>query len=529
MRSLISRAEPSDLGPKLDAVRTLSELGEGRIPETEVIDARNLAARADERLGLGSGFTVVALAGATGSGKSSLFNALAGSDVSRVGVRRPTTAQTSAAVWGQDPADQVLDWLDVERRHRVSSDGADGLVLLDLPDHDSTTASHRAEVDRILELADLFIWVVDPQKYADGLLHELYLRPLSHHAPGTLVVLNHADRLSQAEREQCVSDLHRLLEEDGLDGTRVVTTSAVTGLGLDELRTSINERVEQKRAAVQRLLADIHAVAKRYEPFCRGASPKGVSGPRRDALLDALADAAGAETVVDAAARSYRREAGLATGWAVTRWARRLRPDPLARLHLGRGTGGRTSNPPVSDLRRARVETGVRAVSAGASSHLPDPWPQVVRDQAAGSTDDLLEDLDRAIGRAEVQPARRPRWWAMGAWVQRFFLLGVIAGFVWLSLLFAFQWFQIPEPATPEVRSVPLPTLLFFGGLLLGFLSAVLFGLLARIGAARIRSRVRRSIALEVDGVAQRHVIEPIERELEVFRELCNAVEKARR
>ena len=50
----------------------------------------------------------MALAGATGTGKSSLFNALVGAPVSQVGVTRPTTSQITAAVWGAEPATPLL-------------------------------------------------------------------------------------------------------------------------------------------------------------------------------------------------------------------------------------------------------------------------------------------------------------------------------------------------------------------------------------------------------------------------------------
>ena len=52
-----------------------------------------------------------------------------------------------------------------------------GVVLLDLPDHDSTEVSHHLEVDRLIELADLMVWVLDPQKYADAAIHDRYLAP----------------------------------------------------------------------------------------------------------------------------------------------------------------------------------------------------------------------------------------------------------------------------------------------------------------------------------------------------------------
>ena len=74
--------------------------GTGRLADERLAPAREVARRAGERLRLSGSHTVVALAGATGSGKSSLFNALAGVDLSAVGVRRPTTGVAHAVIWG---------------------------------------------------------------------------------------------------------------------------------------------------------------------------------------------------------------------------------------------------------------------------------------------------------------------------------------------------------------------------------------------------------------------------------------------
>src|SRR5690606_41369104 len=51
-------------------------------------------------------------------------------------------------------------------------DGLSGLVLLDLPDFDSVERGYAAEVERLLRMVDVVVWVVDPQKYADHVLHE---------------------------------------------------------------------------------------------------------------------------------------------------------------------------------------------------------------------------------------------------------------------------------------------------------------------------------------------------------------------
>ena len=89
-----------------------------------------------------------------------------------------------------------MDWLDVLRRHHMGSEDAlDGLVLLDLPDHDSVRIEHRLEVDRLVEMVDMIVWVVDPQKYADAALHTRYLTPLASHSEVMTVVLNQVDRL----------------------------------------------------------------------------------------------------------------------------------------------------------------------------------------------------------------------------------------------------------------------------------------------------------------------------------------------
>ena len=186
------------LDRRLAALREAAELADGRLEEADVAAARAVVDRAGTRLGLGLESTVVALAGPTGVGKSQLFNVLAGSELAVVGRRRPTTASGQAAVWG-DGGDALLDWLEISRRHRLDADGLAGLVLLDLPDFDSIQASHRLEAERIVALADLVLWVVEPQKYADASLHDRYLRPLATHSEAMAVVLNQADLLEPAD------------------------------------------------------------------------------------------------------------------------------------------------------------------------------------------------------------------------------------------------------------------------------------------------------------------------------------------
>nr|MBA2476380.1 50S ribosome-binding GTPase [Actinomycetota bacterium] len=257
------------LDRRLTALAEAVELAAGRLDPERVEAAGAIVRRAGQRLGLDLEATVVALAGPTGAGKSSLFNALAGAELAQSGRRRPTTSTATAAVWG-DVGGALLDWLEVPRRHGVDGGGLQGLVLLDLPDFDSVEESHRLEVERVIELADLVVWVVDPQKYADAALHDRYLRPLAAYGETMLVALNQADLLEPAALASCRSDLQALLREDGLPRVPVLLVSARTGEGLDELRRALAERVARREAAVARLGADVSSAAASLAADCGG-------------------------------------------------------------------------------------------------------------------------------------------------------------------------------------------------------------------------------------------------------------------
>src|SRR5262249_48936441 len=145
-----------------------------------------------------------------------------------------------------------------------------GLILLDLPDHDSVVASSSAAVDRIAVLADMLIWVLDPQKYADAAVHNRYLVPLARHAGVFTVVLNQIDLLTEEEAADCAEDLGRLLEPEGLDDAWLHAVSARTGAGLDELRGLLAEAVSASRAASERITADIDSLLARYGEYAAG-------------------------------------------------------------------------------------------------------------------------------------------------------------------------------------------------------------------------------------------------------------------
>jgi GTP-binding protein EngB required for normal cell division len=274
------------LSARLASLTELTKIGFGRAGtdgfSTELLtEAELLLRRSGERMRMSSSHTVVALAGGTGSGKSTLFNALSGANFSPAGVTRPTTKHSHACVWGVEGAAPLLDWLGVQRRHRYARASAldegeatlNGLLLLDLPDHDSVVTGSAALVDRLVKMADMLVWVLDPLKYADASVHRRYLVPLAGHAAVTSIVLNKVDTLSADQAADCESDLRRLLEAEGLAETKVLVTSATTGAGLGELRRMLAGAVAARQAATDRIAADVDALLERFAVYAGDRVP----------------------------------------------------------------------------------------------------------------------------------------------------------------------------------------------------------------------------------------------------------------
>ncbi|HLM05356.1 MAG TPA: GTPase [Blastococcus sp.] len=521
------------LADRLAALREAVEVADGRLEVPEVGRARALLAKAGARAALGDA-TVVALAGATGSGKSTLFNALSGGEVSTPGVRRPTTGVAHATVWGEDGADPLLDWLEVPRRHRHEPEPAlDGLVLLDLPDHDSVKLEHRLEVDRLVGLVDVLAWVLDPEKYADAAVHDRYLAPLAGHAGVLLVVLNQVDRLDAAAEAACLADLRALLDREGLGAVPVLAVSARTGRGVAELRGELARRVTARRAATDRLAADVRgaAAALAEHAAADGAAPLGRRERERvvEDLGDALAAAAGVHAVTAAVERSAHRDGIARTGWPLVRWTRKLRPDPLERLHLG-DDRARTSLPPAGPAELAGVTTAVRRAREVVGEGLPQAWRDDLRRTAEVTEADLADRLDRAVAGTDLGPDRVPLWQRAVGGLQWLLAAVALAGALWLLVLVVLGFFQLDDVVPlPRVEGLPLPTLLVAGGLLAGLLLAVVSRPLVALRARRRARAAERRLRAAVDVVAEEDVLEPmaeVRADADRFR---SAVDRARK
>ena len=248
--------------------------GEGRVPETVLLDAAETLERLSQRRELSTEHTVIGFFGATGSGKSTLFNAIAGQNIALSAPTRPTTSTVQAAIWEAEGSEELLDWLGIDKRvypqtQALATEGettegneaggnnkatgnnksaggvaapnavtepapglfnrirravggrgemrtrTGGLILLDMPDFDSVTTTNRDLAARMMRYVDVLVWVVDPQKYADAVIHRDFMVPLAASGAQALCVLNQADKLAPAEVPAVLASLTRLLQAEG--------------------------------------------------------------------------------------------------------------------------------------------------------------------------------------------------------------------------------------------------------------------------------------------------------------------------
>ncbi|MCL2303953.1 MAG: 50S ribosome-binding GTPase [Planctomycetaceae bacterium] len=140
---------------------------------------------------------IVAFLGGTGTGKSTLVNALLGERIVREGKQRPTTDQPilvcrpeiNPADWGIDVSDLTVEKHDLPALNRM--------VLIDCPDPDTTEDENRrlsnlARLRNVLPLCDILVVTGTQQKYRSRKVAD----ELADAAPGArlIFVQTHADR-----------------------------------------------------------------------------------------------------------------------------------------------------------------------------------------------------------------------------------------------------------------------------------------------------------------------------------------------
>lgn len=566
--------------------------GEGRVPETVLLDAAATLERLSQRRELSTEHTVIGFFGATGSGKSTLFNAIAGQNIALSAPTRPTTSSVQAAIWEAEGSEELLDWLGIDKRvypqtQALAAEGeategneatggvaapnavtepapglfnrirraiggrgemrtrTGGLILLDMPDFDSVTTTNRDLAARMMRYVDVLVWVVDPQKYADAVIHRDFMVPLAASGAQALCVLNQADKLAPAEVPAVLTSLTRLLQAEGTEAhllSAPIAVSARTGEGVDVLRDLLAQVAAAKSLSLQRTDAQLHATASQLRTYAGGEGTVLAGAYALEAeqkLVKACYTSSQAEQVLEAATASYRRAAGQHTGWILTRWMSRLKADPLRRLHLGQqdetksaskteksaGMLGSDSEnapelvasslPPLSAAQKAGMANAVRQYSKQMAARIDEPWKRSMKEAALSREAELPELLERDMVRIDYGLGRTRAPWVVFNALQWIALLSALAGVAWLTLIsgMAYLQIQLPPAPTPEGSPVPLPTLLLLLGVLLGIASAGVGRLLTAMGSRYYARKLRGRLQTGVEKAVQSCVVAPVQQE----------------
>src|SRR3984957_19335509 len=530
-------AERAGLSARLTALAGLVQIGSGRrgsdgFSDDLLAESEALLTRAGERLMLSAEHTVVAVAGGTGSGKSSLFNRLSGAEFSTVGVTRPVTSEAHACVWGVSGSGPLLEWLGGPRRYRYARSsaldsgepGMNGLVLLDMPDHDSVMGHATGLVDRLVGVSDLMIWVLDPQKYADRAVHHRFLVPLAGHSEVVAVVLNQADLLSAAQVEDCVHDLRRLLDSENLHDVQILVTSAVTGEGIEELRKLLMEAVTARRASAARIAADVDKMVAAFRPHgevahaADGGPVPGVPVALADQLAGDFSRAAGVRAIGDGLRSARELRALDYTGWPVSWMAERLTSrDPVRKIRLGKIWDElRDVAAGPSGAQQADIDNSLTRVADQITPGLPGPWSRTVRAAVRSQSDQVPAALGAEIGAALPPESSGQRWWRVAGVAQGLLLGCAVVGLGWfLSLLAIKAAGARGLPALfSDVVFVPVSAVVVVVALAAGWLLARRCVTAVQVAATRETEQLVTDIDDRMAAVAAAMVVGPAEREL---------------
>ncbi|HET7465402.1 MAG TPA: GTPase [Candidatus Dormibacteraeota bacterium] len=206
---------------------------------------------------------LVLLVGPTGAGKSSLLNTIAGAEVSKSGVLRPTT-RDAVLYASESDSRRILEGgrLAVVARQRLKlaprSPASGGVIVIDAPDVDSVERDNRQLADVLVESCDLCVFVTTAMRYADLVPWEVLNRVRERGLP-LVVVLNRVPPQPE-DRAAVVADAKRLLADSGTADLIVVDEGDIDP-NVDGLK---REKAHRLLERIARLAAEAdarHAVA----------------------------------------------------------------------------------------------------------------------------------------------------------------------------------------------------------------------------------------------------------------------------
>ncbi len=359
----------------IDTVELAVSRSTGNAPAEVIAEAQSRVEGLRGRKGHFGEILVVALAGGTGSGKSSFLNAIADEDVAGVSILRPHT-QTPLAWIPQERSEGVERLLDdLGITQRVLQNKLPNIALIDLPDIDSIADWHRQMVEELLPHVDAVLWIMDPEKYHDDVLHEHFLSPLAAFEEQFLFVLNKIDLLPAGDVDVVRSDLIAALRHDGFKRPVLFPVAADppvgARMGIEQVVAHLAEEVDVKRVAMGKAINDLATILDRLGESAVARSGGGVDFEERwtkarDASAQELLAHPGPAAREDAISRLEDLVTALATEVGPTLGADLREKFPSERIEH------------AVDMKLATDETSTADIAARLEASLGEPLRRLI-------------------------------------------------------------------------------------------------------------------------------------------------------
>jgi energy-coupling factor transporter ATP-binding protein EcfA2 len=426
---------PGDLRVLVDRLERLAErrLALGPRSEQATVRARQLVdhVRSHVRVRANSleAPLVVLLVGPTGAGKSTIFNTIAGRAASPTGVLRPTTR---TAVVLAHPTDRgglrdgaLAGFAAGSVRFVTDDDIAPGLALIDTPDVDSVEHANRLLADRLVEAADLAVFVTTATRYADRVPWSVLERVRERGLP-LLVVINRMPPEAD-DRAEILSDVERLMAEAGLeteligvregdlepDGGRLLA-STIRRL-TDEIARLRADRDARIELAARALMGSLAGLGESVERVADDVDHEAIDVDALRRVADHAYESGLADLRQEVRHGAFLREE------ALRHWQSFVGADQMTRFFsegIGRIRGAlqavlRPATAPVREVRAATTDdllAAARLQAAEAARRTASTWSDW-----PGMGEDVSADADLWLPSADFDERLRDR---LGGWIE---------------------------------------------------------------------------------------------------------------
>jgi hypothetical protein len=140
------------------------------------------------------------------------------------------------------------------------------MAILDMTDIDSVALSHRDVVERLMPEVDVVMWVLDPVKYSDPVLHGEFIAPLATAADRLIFVLNKVDQVDEVSLDRIMEHLGRLLRDDGIREPTLFEVAAdppgSEPRGVEAIAAHLTARFDEKKIHVSKIIDDARRAAQ---------------------------------------------------------------------------------------------------------------------------------------------------------------------------------------------------------------------------------------------------------------------------